>query len=303
MRIASTQFESILNRSLTLNQDKMTKISQQLATGNRIELPSDDPIAHVRLSRLQREEAVLTQYRDNISTVKITMEKSETYMSSMVADMQQGRDLLVWAADGGNASADLGAMVNSMTALRDSLFYSANVKDQEGRSVFAGTLSNNPALSYNPAAALGARYSYTGNSGQQMVTVGNGITQAANVDVKGMETLLNQMDSSIATLGTPGVNVNNPAVRTVLDSNLNGMDTALSLISGKIATSGGAQNILATLDNNHANVSLSNKTAIHDIGDLDYSIAATSLNGYTTALQATYKAYTKVSGLSLFDAL
>ncbi len=303
MRIASTQFESILNRSLTLNQDKISHISQQLASGNRIELPSDDPIANVRLSRLQREEAVLTQYRDNIATVKTALQKNETYLSSMVADMQQGRDLLVWASDGGNASADLAAMVNSMTALRDSLFYSANVKDQEGRSVFAGTLSNNAALSYNPAAALGARYSYTGNGGQQMVTVGNGITQAANADVQGIETLLNQMDSTIATLGTPGVNVNNPAVRTVLGSNLDGMDTALALISGKIATFGGAQNILSTLDNNHANVSLSNKTAIHDIGDLDYSIAATSLNGYTTALQATYKAYTKVSGLSLFDAL
>lgn len=52
MRIASTQFESIMTRSLTLNQDKITHISQQLASGNRIELPSDDPIANVRLSRL-----------------------------------------------------------------------------------------------------------------------------------------------------------------------------------------------------------------------------------------------------------
>lgn len=303
MRIASTQFESIMTRSLTLNQDKITHISQQLASGNRIELPSDDPIANVRLSRLQREEAVLTQYRDNIATVKTSLQKNETYLSSMVADMQQGRDLLVWASDGGNASADLAAMVNSMTALRDSLFYSANVKDQEGRSVFAGTLSNNAALSYNAAAAVGARYSYTGNAGQQMVTVGNGITQAVNADVQGMETLLNQMDSTIATLGTPGVNVNNPAVRTVLSGNLDGMDAAMGLISGKIATFGGAQNILSTLDSNHANVSLSNKTAIHDIGDLDYSIAATALDGYTTALQATYKSYTKISGLSLFDAL
>jgi flagellar hook-associated protein 3 FlgL len=303
MRIASTQYESILNRSLTLNQEKISHISQQLATGNKIELPSDDPIANVRLSRLNREEAILTQYRDNIGAVKIGLQKNETYLSSMVTDMQEGRDLLVWASDGGNASADLGAMVNSMTALRDSLFYSANVKDQEGRSVFAGTLSNSPALSYNALAPLGARYSYTGNNGQQMVTVGNGITQAANVDVDGLQTLLNQMDSTIATLGTPGVNVNDPLVRTVLGANLDGMDAAMGLVSTKIAIFGGAQNILATLDGNHGNVSLSNKMAIHDIGDLDYSIAATSLNGYSSALQATYKAYTKVSGLSLFDAL
>jgi flagellar hook-associated protein 3 FlgL len=303
MRIASTQYESILNRSLTMNQDKISHISQQLASGNRIELPSDDPIANVRLSRLHREEAIITQYRDNIGAVQLRLQKNETYLSSMVTDMHEGRDLLVWASDGGNSSADLAAMVSSMSALRDSLFYSANVKDQEGRSVFAGTLTNNAALSYNAAAPLGSRYSYTGNNGQQMVTVGNGITQAANVDVDGLQTLLNQMDSTIATLATPDVNVNDPAVRTVLGTNLDGMDAAMGLVSTKIAMFGGAQNILSTLDGNHGNVSLSNQMAIHDIGDLDYSIAATSLNGYSTALQATYKAYTKVSGLSLFDAL
>lgn len=303
MRIASTQYQSTLNRSLTLNQEKITQLTQQMASGNKIELPSDDPVTSVRLSRLHREEAIIGQYRDNIGAVKIRLQKNETYLSSMVTDMQEGRDLLVWASDGGNASADLGAMVNSLTALRDSLFFSANVKDQEGRYIFSGTLTNNPALSYNPAAALGSRYTYTGNNGQQMVTVGNGITQAANVDVQGMETLLNQMDSTIATLQVPGVNVNNPAVQAVLTTNLDGMDAALGLVSTKIATFGGAQNILSTLDSNHGNVSLSNSMAITDLGQLDYSVAATQLSGYNMALQSTYKAYAKVANLSLFDAL
>ena len=303
MRIASTQYQSTLNRSLTLNQEKITRLTQQMASGNKIELPSDDPVTSVRLSRLHREETIIGQYRDNIGAVKIRLQKNETYLSSMVTDMQEGRDLLVWASDGGNASADLGAMVNSLTALRDSLFFSANVKDQEGRYIFSGTLTNNPALSYNPAAAVGARYSYTGNNGQQMVTVGNGITQAANVDVQGMETLLNQMDTTIATLQVPGVNVNNPAVQAVLTANLDGMDTAMGLVSTKIATFGGAQNILSTLDSNHGNVSLSNSMAITDLGQLDYSVAATELSGYNMALQSTYKAYSKVANLSLFDAL
>src|SRR6266571_5697255 len=295
MRIASTQYQSTLSRSLTVNQDKITRLTQQLASGNKIELPSDDPVTSMRLSRLRREEAIIGQYRDNIGAVKIRLQKNETYLSSMVTDMQEGRDLLVWASDGGNASADLGAMVNSLTALRDSLFFSANVKDQEGRYVFSATLTNNPALSYNPLAAVGSRYTYTGNNGQQMVTVGNGITQAANVDVQGMETLLNQMDSTIATLQVPGVNVNNPAVQAVLTANLDGMDSALGLVSTKIATFGGAQNILSTLESNHANVSLSNSMALTDLGQLDYSIAATELNGYNTALQSTYKAYSKVA--------
>ncbi len=43
--------------------------------------------------------------------------------------------------------------------------------------------------------------------------------------------------------------------------------------------------------------------AITDIGALDVGVAATELNGYSTALQATYKAYAKIGNLSLFNAI
>jgi len=55
---------------------------------------------------------------------------------------------------------------------------------------------------------------------------------------------------------------------------LKGFDDALDLVTDKVATLGGAQNIMKRLDANHANVSLSNKTAITDIGTLDVGEAA-----------------------------
>jgi flagellar hook-associated protein 3 FlgL len=81
------------------------------------------------------------------------------------------------------------------------------------------------------------------------------------------------------------------------------LDTTLDAINGKIAGLGGAQNILATLDSNHGNVSVSNQQALITLGKLDYGAAATELSGYSTALEATQKAYSRVSGLSLFDVL
>ncbi|GGC74663.1 flagellin N-terminal helical domain-containing protein [Undibacterium terreum] len=303
MRIASTQYESTMLRSLQLNQGKTASLTAQMASGQKIQLPSDDPITSVQLSRLTREEATISQYRDNIGSLKIRLQKGEAYLTGMNNDMQEARDLLVWASDGGNASADLNSMVNSMQSLKDSLFYSSNSKDTEGNYVFSGTATNQPTITYDPAAPLGSRYTFTGNTAQQNVVVGNGITQAANTDLQGMETLLNQMDNTIAALQVPGVSANNPAVRATLNANLDGIDTAMGLVSVKIATFGGTQNILSTLDSNHSNVSLSNKTAELDLGELDYSAAAIDLNGYTLALQATQKAYAKVSGLSLFNAL
>jgi flagellar hook-associated protein 3 FlgL len=303
MRIATSQYQSTMNLSLQLNQERISYLTQQMANGQRIQLPSDDPVDSVRLSRLHREEAAVGQYRDNIAALKIRLTKNETYLTSMINDMQQGRDLLVWSSDGGNTPADLAAMVSPLTALRESILYTANTVDQEGRYLFSGTLTGTAAISFDAAAALGARYTFTGNTNDQTVVVGNGITQVANGNAAGMEVLLNQLDRTIAALGTPGVSANDPATRALLTANLDGFDTALDLAAGKVAVLGGSQNIIATLDNNHGNVSLSNRMALTDIGQLNYGLAATELNGYTNALQATYKAYSRIGNMSLFSAL
>ena len=303
MRIASSQFQASMNRSLQINQGVIAKLTEQMASGNKIQVPSDEPIANVRLSRLRREENIVSQYMDNISAVKIRLSKNETYLDSMVNDMDAARDLFVWASDGANTSADLNSMVNSLSALRDSLFFNGNTLDQEGKYIFSGTATGTPALTMNAAAAPGSRYSFTGNNNTQEVVVGNGITQAANVTVNGMDVYLNKLDAAIDLLSQPGASASNPVLKAALKDALDGSDTALSLISGKIAQFGGAQNVMETLANNHSNVSLSNKVAITEIAQLDYGLAATQLSGYNSALQATYQAYSKVSNLSLFNVL
>lgn len=303
MRIATAQYQSNMNKSLQLNQEHMSNLTQKMATGKRISVPSDDPVDSVRLSRLQREEAAIGQYRDNIASIKIRLSKNEGYLGSMVNDISAGRDQIVWALDGSNTRDDLQAMIKPLEALRDGLLFSANSVDQEGRYVFSGTKTATAPMAYDAAAPAGSRYSYAGNTNEQRVVVGNDLTQVANDNVQGIEKLLNRLDKTIALLGSANLNVNDPATRAVLEDNLSGFDEALDLVSSKIAVLGGKQNILDTLDANHANVSLSNQMAITDIGQLDMGVAATELNGYSTALQATYKAYSRIGTLSLFSAL
>jgi flagellar hook-associated protein 3 FlgL len=303
MRIASMQFAATMNRSLSLNQDPLARLTQQMSSGTRILVPSDDPIGNVRISRLLREEAIVGQYRDNIASVQIRLNKSETFLSSMIADMNEARDLLVWAPDTSNTADDLHSMVNSLESLRDSLFYTANQRDQEGNYAFSGTQTDMAAMGFDPAAPLGSRYTFQGNTNKQEVVIGNGVTQDANVDVLGLETYLNELDIAIEALATATTNGSEPILAGKLRTALDGTDVAMALISGKIATLGGAGNVLKTLDENHANVSLSNQTAIRDVGSLDYAVAATELNGYSLALQATYKSYSQISGLSLFNVI
>ena len=302
MRIASSQYSVTMNTALQETSAKVEHLTAQMASGLKIQVPSDDPLASVRLSRLSREDSVISQYRANISALKTRLQTNETYLDGVTNDMQQARDLLVWGADGSNSPADESSMAASLKSLQDSLFYTCNTKDAEGRYVFSGTATATPTITYNAAAAAGSRYTFTGNTARQDVVVGSGITQSANVSLEEMAALLNQLDSVVSTL-SPGVNVNNPAVHAVVAAGLDGLDVAMDSIGSKIAGLGGTQNIIATLDSNHANVNEANQQAAIDIGQLDYGDAATQLNSYTTALQATQKAYAKVSQLSLFDIL
>jgi len=304
MRIASAQYQTTMNQSLQNNQERLNYVLRQLDTQKRILLPSDDPVDSVRLSRLAREESTLGQYRSNIGALQLRLTKSEGYLSNMVTEMISGRDLMVWALDGSNAPDDLKAMIAPLQSLRDSLFYAANTIDEEGNYLFAGTATKTAPLTDNPDAVPPAqRYAFVGNTNAQQVVVGNGLTQPANENLAGLEELLNQLDASLEALSKPGATPNDPAVRAALTANLDGFDTTQALLSSKVANLGGRQNIIKTMDDNHANISLSNKMAINDIGALDVGLAATELSGYSTALQATYKAYAKIGSLSLFNAI
>ncbi|MDY0066858.1 MAG: flagellar hook-associated protein FlgL [Steroidobacteraceae bacterium] len=303
MRIASTQYHATMNTALQKANERLSDILQKMASGEKFSLPSEDPVGAVRLSRLTREEAALVQYRENIATLKGRLSQNEAFLDGMISDMTSARDLLVWALDGSNTAADINAMASSIQPIIDSLFYAANSRDAEGRYLFSGTLSDTAALTYDPAAALGARYTYTGNAGRQLVAVAAGVQQAANVTVQEMAAMLNQLDQVRAVLSAPGVSANDPVVRAELQAALNVTDQTLNVTAGKIAGLGGAQNILSTLDANHQNISLSNRQAALVVGQLDYADAAVKLNGYTTSVQATQKAYAQVSKLSLFEAM
>ena len=303
MRIATSQYHMTMSRTLQAAQARLEHVMQQMATGQRVLLPSDDPVTTVRLSRIAREQAALSQYRDNIGALSVRLTQNETALDAGLQDLQQARDLLVWANDGANTAADLNAMSSQMVSLRDSLFYTANSRDQEGRYLFSGTASETPTITYDAAAPAGSRYTFTGNTATQQVAVGNKITQPANVSLPEMEALLNRLDLAAQTLQAPGVTMGDPATAATLRAALTGVDEAMHGLSARIAGLGGAQNILSTLDETHGNVGVAAQQAVVTLSQLDYGEAAIRLAGYTTALQATQKAYVRVSGLSLFNQL
>ena len=304
MRISNAQITAMMHGSMNLSSEKLGKLMQQMASGQRMLLPSDDPISAVRVLRIQREEATLTQYRTNIANVSGNLSKQEANLTATSDTMLNVRDLLLWAANGSNTAEDLSAMAGELSSLEATILSFANVRDEEGRYLFSGTVSNRPAISFDAATQT---YQLTGNDQHRQAAVANGVLIEENVTAASIfgpgVTLLNELHALIDELNQPGLDPADPAVRARITDTINSLDQTHSDLLGAITELGGRQNTLTLLSSSNEDVSLVNQKLEGELSQLDYAGAAIDLQNYQLALQATQKTYLKINDLSLFGAL
>lgn len=304
MRITNAQITATMHNSMNGNSAQLGKIMQQLATNKRMLLPSDDPIASVRVMRVQREEASLEQYRKNIDNVSGSLSTQEANLTSISDAMLNVRDRLLWAANGSNTSEDLAAIAGELENLEKTLFSATNVRDEEGRYLFSGTLSDTPAATYDPATQT---YSITGNDKYRQAAVANGVLLAENVTAHSIfganMDMLNELHGLVTTLKDPLLDASDPAVRAQIENTINQLDTTHNKLLGSVTELGGRQNTLTLLSDSNDEVSLVNKKIEGELSKLDYAGATIDLNNYQLALQATQKTYLKINQLSLFSLL
>lgn len=304
MRISNAQITAMMHGSMNTSSEKLGKLMQQMATGERMLLPSDDPISAVRVLRIQREEASLTQYRTNIANLSGNLSKQEANLKATSDTMLNVRDLLLWAANGSNTSEDLAAIANEMGNLEKTILSFANVRDEEGRYLFSGTLSDRSAITFDAATQS---YQLTGNDQYRQAAVANGVLVEENVTAAqvfgGGVGMLNDLNALVKMLADPALDASDPAVQTRIGATLNSLDATHGNLLGAVSELGGRQNTLTLLSSSNEDVSLVNQKIEGELSQLDYAKASIDLNNYQLSLQATQKTYLKINGLSLFGML
>jgi len=210
------------------------------------------------------------------------------------------RDLLLWAANGSNTNEGLAAMAGELEIIEQTIFSFANVRDEEGRYLFSGTLSDAPAVSFD-----GTAYTVDGNDKHRQAAVANGVLVDENVTARSVfganMDMLNSLHSLIAQLKDPNLDVS--AVRADILATIDQLDSTHSSLLGTITELGGRQNTLTLLTNSNDDVSLVNQKIEGELSKLDYAGATIDLQNYQLALQATQKTYLKINDLSLFNLL
>src|SRR5437868_4092054 len=99
MRVTSNSFPNRLISQLGDLASRQTKLQAQAATGQRVQLPEDDPRAMRRILDMQSESSALDQYSSNISRLQDTTTASYSAMKSL-KKMNDRAGEIVTLADG-----------------------------------------------------------------------------------------------------------------------------------------------------------------------------------------------------------
>ncbi|WP_394558672.1 flagellar hook-associated protein 3 [Aquipseudomonas alcaligenes] len=203
MRISTIQaFNNGVN-GIGRNYSSVIRTQEQISSGNRILTPADDPVASVRLLQLEQQQAVLSQYKDNLTAAKNSLTQEETTLNSVNTVLQRIRELAVQAGGGALSAEDRKSIAKELGERENELLNLMNSRNARGEYLFSGFLGKTEPFIRNPDGT----YSYFGDEGQRSLQVAGSSTVAINDNGK---RLFEDVINADRVLETGGVD--NPAL-------------------------------------------------------------------------------------------
>jgi flagellar hook-associated protein 3 FlgL len=181
IRISSQQiFSGGINRLQDLSA-QLNKTDEQIATGKRVNRPSDDPVAAARILKLDQEVKRIETFERNAQLANNRLGQEESALSSSLDILQRVRELTVQAGNGSLSANDRLSISSEMKERLAQLAQMANTQDASGEYIFSGFQGGTPAF-----VNKGDGWTYQGDEGQRMLEIDDGVTVAISDHGKGI---------------------------------------------------------------------------------------------------------------------
>ncbi len=278
------------------------QLQQSQSTGRRLNRSSDDPVAASRLRMLSREQTLSNIDVLNADRAKTDLTLADDAMASMSSHVVRAMELATQAASAGLNDAQRASIGQEISQIHGALVSLANGRDSAGHALFGGQSSG---AAYTLDASGQARYG--GATDNAALELGPGIS--IKPGITGPEFLTFSHAGSSTDLLSTIQNLANDLSGGALDPASAARDALGSLGAGLDALTTGQTIIGSRLawieQTNDMRISQSELHSEEEtkIGGTDIATTMTRLQEIMTALQASQAGFSKISGLSLFDAL
>jgi flagellar hook-associated protein 3 FlgL len=134
--------KNMLN-NLSRNNQRLAHVSAQLATGKRINKPSDDPGDVVRSLRVRTEVNEIKQYRKNIDTARSILEYSDELLDKIGQAVHRAMELSVQALNDTYDGTQRQMIAGEVNGILEDILLNSNTTFAN-RYIFAGTYTEKP---------------------------------------------------------------------------------------------------------------------------------------------------------------
>jgi len=167
MTISTTQIFRLGINAILEQQEGLSRTQVQIASGKRIQTPSDDPSGAVKVIDIEEQIAITGQYLRNDSFARAELFLEEGTMAGSVNVLQRVRELMIQANNDTQSEASRGIIATEVRARLDELLALANTRNAGGGYLFAGF-----NLNTQPFSSSGGVVTYSGDQGQRRMQVG-----------------------------------------------------------------------------------------------------------------------------------
>lgn len=295
MRISTSQKYNDLSARIQANEVAMARISARLASGKKVEKPSDDPFAAVGILTFRAAKTVSDQHASTANSVIGKLKLAENALSEIHESLKQTRKIALQGANDSLDPAGRDALVKELRQLQTSLLRNANVQDANGNYLFAGfKTSTKPfEVSANPPRIL----EYHGDSNKQLVEVGPATMLPANMIVD--KTII----SAFAAIEDAVTRLESADTAGLSGISLLMIEDALKAINTVRGEAGVMLNQFQSSAESAIRRSDEFLKQISDREDADLAETIVEMQKAQTAYQASLAAFTAVTRMSLLDYL
>ena len=179
MRVTANTFPDSLITQLSQLAVRQNTLQNQAATGQRVQLPEDDPTAMRRVLDLKTETATLSQYQNNIDTLKESATASYDVMKALKKTSDRAGEIAT-LADGTKSQAELDTYATELNQLIEQGVQLVNSK-YRGDYLFSGTLSNQTPFVATTTNSQITAVAYQGNADTTAVEIAENTTLSVQV--------------------------------------------------------------------------------------------------------------------------
>ena len=177
MRVDPNIYTSV-NNAIQQSEQSLQTAMNQLSSGKRVALPSDDPLAFAQDLQSLSQSAAVDQYTQNADAVLGQSQQADSALSNVVTSLTQAISLGTEAGGPSITSTQRAGLAQQMQGLLSEVVSQANLS-LNGTALFGGTSGTLTPFVPDPTSTNG--YTYAGDANSNQATIGDNLQITVNL--------------------------------------------------------------------------------------------------------------------------